>query len=224
MDFEIIYLFFFFKQKTAYDMRISDWSSDVCSSDLARDPRLEPANVRVVVLQRVVGEADAAAAIRFDQRGRGALAEAEFDQRRNLRGRASLAVLADRGNGRLHARLLGLQPRDLVGDLLAGLGVLAADPGGADAGGLAAQFVRALALRDRPAHRGLRAGDGAAVPALAVVPDQDRLAERNAADFFAQVRAAVGLVRSEEHTSELQSLMRISYAVLCLKNKTRTRK
>src|SRR3546814_8497052 len=31
--------FFFFKQKTAYEMRISDWSSDVCSSDLdARQP------------------------------------------------------------------------------------------------------------------------------------------------------------------------------------------
>src|SRR3546814_4108495 len=29
--------FFFFKQKTAYEMRISDWSSDVCSSDLAGD-------------------------------------------------------------------------------------------------------------------------------------------------------------------------------------------
>src|SRR3546814_6365188 len=29
--------FFFFKQKTAYELRISDWSSDVCSSDL--DPR-----------------------------------------------------------------------------------------------------------------------------------------------------------------------------------------
>src|SRR3546814_11456697 len=29
-----ILLFFFFKQKTAYEMRISDWSSDVCSSDL----------------------------------------------------------------------------------------------------------------------------------------------------------------------------------------------
>src|SRR3546814_5258030 len=27
-------VFFFFKQKTAYEMRISDWSSDVCSSDL----------------------------------------------------------------------------------------------------------------------------------------------------------------------------------------------
>src|SRR3546814_944480 len=32
-------LFFFFKQKTAYEMRISDWSSDVCSSDLEGDLR-----------------------------------------------------------------------------------------------------------------------------------------------------------------------------------------
>src|SRR3546814_17220233 len=30
----VFYSFFFFKQKTAYEMRISDWSSDVCSSDL----------------------------------------------------------------------------------------------------------------------------------------------------------------------------------------------
>src|SRR3546814_10619422 len=30
-----MYTFFLFKQKTAYEMRISDWSSDVCSSDLA---------------------------------------------------------------------------------------------------------------------------------------------------------------------------------------------
>src|SRR3546814_1219552 len=42
------YLFFFFRQKTAYEMRISDWSSDVCSSDLVRGdvlflPRLERA-------------------------------------------------------------------------------------------------------------------------------------------------------------------------------------
>src|SRR3546814_13669667 len=29
-----LYVVFFFKQKTAYEMRISDWSSDVCSSDL----------------------------------------------------------------------------------------------------------------------------------------------------------------------------------------------
>src|SRR3546814_6349868 len=31
------FLFFFFKQKTAYELRISDWSSDVCSSDLGED-------------------------------------------------------------------------------------------------------------------------------------------------------------------------------------------
>src|SRR3546814_4678825 len=30
----LCFFFFFFKQKTAYEMRISDWSSDVCSSDL----------------------------------------------------------------------------------------------------------------------------------------------------------------------------------------------
>src|SRR3546814_8194770 len=35
--FVCVYFFFFFKQKTAYEMRISDWSSDVCSSDLGRN-------------------------------------------------------------------------------------------------------------------------------------------------------------------------------------------
>src|SRR3546814_5370452 len=34
------YDFFFFKQKTAYDMRISDWSSDLCSSDLLGRQRM----------------------------------------------------------------------------------------------------------------------------------------------------------------------------------------
>src|SRR3546814_5382103 len=37
-----------------------------------------------------------------------------------------------------------------------------------------------------------------------------------------QKRPAAGCVRSEEHTSELQSLMRISYAVFCLKKKNNT--
>src|SRR3546814_5547959 len=35
-------IFFFFKQKTAYEMRISDWSSDVCSSDLIADLVVQP--------------------------------------------------------------------------------------------------------------------------------------------------------------------------------------
>src|SRR3546814_2472570 len=62
-----VYLFFF-KQKTAYEMRISDWSSDVCSSDLrpigggkllqvlARQPaRQRPGGLAVAVARRRVG-------------------------------------------------------------------------------------------------------------------------------------------------------------------------
>src|SRR3546814_4395271 len=54
-------LFFFFKQKTAYEMRISDWSSDVCSSDLRplpRGPRAAPGNF-------MQGAGDAVASYRF---------------------------------------------------------------------------------------------------------------------------------------------------------------
>src|SRR3546814_2419198 len=43
---------FFFKQKTAYEMRISDWSSDVCSSDLSRES-VEDAHVEQSVGARV---------------------------------------------------------------------------------------------------------------------------------------------------------------------------
>src|SRR3546814_5129184 len=52
--------FFFFKQKTAYEMRISDWSSDVCSSDLVlalgQGEFLDQAHVGV--LQRFGGGGD----------------------------------------------------------------------------------------------------------------------------------------------------------------------
>src|SRR3546814_7847227 len=41
------YVFFFFKQKTAYEMRISDWSSDVCSSDLDQLELVVRANTHV---------------------------------------------------------------------------------------------------------------------------------------------------------------------------------
>src|SRR3546814_9435476 len=42
-----MFCFFFFKQKTAYEMRISDWSSDVCSSDLG-----DPADRRMTIMGR----------------------------------------------------------------------------------------------------------------------------------------------------------------------------
>src|SRR3546814_1215634 len=41
--YSVCVFFFFFKQKTAYEMRISDWSSDVCSSDLPEAPAAGPA-------------------------------------------------------------------------------------------------------------------------------------------------------------------------------------
>src|SRR3546814_1285436 len=40
--------FFFFKQKTAYEMRISDWSSDVCSSDLLDHP---PSSQQILLVE-----------------------------------------------------------------------------------------------------------------------------------------------------------------------------
>src|SRR3546814_6471020 len=47
-----VMVFFFFKQKTAYEMRISDWSSDVCSSDLERPRHL--ADRRLLLGEREV--------------------------------------------------------------------------------------------------------------------------------------------------------------------------
>src|SRR3546814_4406605 len=50
------FCFFFFKQKTAYEMRISDWSSDVCSSDLnAADQRGILSRPQAALLQMVYG-------------------------------------------------------------------------------------------------------------------------------------------------------------------------
>src|SRR3546814_1976458 len=69
--------FFFFKQKTAYEMRISDWSSDVCSSDLrhARGSRMVHA---ALPAQR-----------------------ARHRARDTCRGRSTTTFRSDRGAGRL---------------------------------------------------------------------------------------------------------------------------
>src|SRR3546814_6374515 len=69
-------IFFFFQPKTAYDMRISDWSSDVCSSDLHRDLRAHEPEVERAL--------------------EGAMAEHEFfvQDRGALRGRPGQGVQA----------------------------------------------------------------------------------------------------------------------------------
>src|SRR3546814_3573336 len=126
-------MFFVFKQKTAYEMRISDWSSDVCSSDLVE--RTTPA---------LGFDHDMAVAI-------------------------TAAVVALAAGGALG---LGGGEQQEVRHVLA--------PGLAG-GGLADEVGPAQCRQDRDDHLvlGLR------------------------------------LVRSEAHTSEIQSLMRISYAVFC---------
>src|SRR3546814_9624657 len=125
--------FLFFKQKTAYEMRISDWSSDVCSSDLQ------------AVLARIARE-DVAETRRDDA------ADTEVGERphRMFARRAAAEIAIGDQNPRIATG------RPVEDEILA----------------FASLFVEAQ---------------------------------------FAK--------RSEEHTSELQSLMRISYAVFCLKKK-----
>src|SRR3546814_5105699 len=67
----LVFLFFFFKQKTAYEVRISDWSSDVSSSDL---PRRLPAESGLLIARVAAGREPHAAegeAARLDPPGVG---------------------------------------------------------------------------------------------------------------------------------------------------------
>src|SRR3546814_2999290 len=125
---------FFFKQKTAYELRISDWSSDVCSSDLrdlhkrARQARLVNRNLR-------------------------------YAARRDDRGQRASGARDHSGKKGKHIRRQGLH----------------------------------IVKHKHRSHAVCQGQCG-----------KQRLARWR---------------RSEEHTSELPSLMRISYAVLCLKKK-----
>src|SRR3546814_6298170 len=106
-------------------------------------------------------------------------------------------------------------PRQVVG-----IGGTDADPGlhylGLAEGGVKrvgrVQKLHHRARRDRPGRSGLDHGRPDHVEAVSARHDVDRNAWVEQSD----------LARSEEHTSDLQSLMRISYAVFCLKKKNTT--
>src|SRR3546814_4626659 len=132
-----MFVFFFVKQKTAYELRISDWSSDVCSSDLV-------ALLRNVFLACAAGHS----ALRFSSRR--PLVQPAVDATRPFPG----------GHRRLR------------------------------------QFHRLF----RVLHRRCADRSGGSSGR-----DRDKFLDHPE--------------RSEEHTSELQSLMRISYAAFCLKKK-----
>src|SRR3546814_15042590 len=88
----VVLFFFFFKQKTAYEMRISDWSSDVCSSDLdvsAKTKQGIDTLLEALLLQAEVLELTA----NPDRTAEGVVIEAKVE-----RGRGSVAtVLVQRG-------------------------------------------------------------------------------------------------------------------------------
>src|SRR3546814_5498177 len=136
-------------------MRISDWSSDLCSSDLSPTP---------------------------PRKGEGL---------RELRRLAQLRELLQHH--------LALQPRQMVDEENAfQMVVLVLD-----------------ARRHQPGHALLM------MLAVLVLPvDGDLGGARHLGILFGDRQAALLIDRSEEHTSELQSLMRISYAVFCLNKKT----
>src|SRR3546814_3225611 len=142
----------FFKQKTAYEMRISDWSSDVCSSDLRS---IRPCTY--------------------------------WSNRRSTSGSKSLA---------LALRLPLMSCLRFVDDA-----------------NLAGGAERTRYGRGRPAC--LRSF----APSLRGTPVVQRLASRKRHDRAPSPPHRPP--RSEEHTSELQSLMRNSYADFCLQKKTK---
>src|SRR3546814_11865332 len=98
-----IVVFFFFKQKTAYEMRISDWSSDVCSSDLVegdsvlleRHHRRRHRNPALLLDLHPVGTRAPVRAARLDLAGKMDRA-ARDEQLLGQRGLARIGVGTDR--------------------------------------------------------------------------------------------------------------------------------
>src|SRR3546814_13812353 len=119
--------FFFFKQKTAYEMRISDWSSDVCSSDLDGD-RSADADLRLQLYAAAMGfdelagerKAEAQRPLLATARGDGALESVEHPVA--IGGRDAPAIVGD-GDFRLHRISVGLQKNSTAAPVI-GAGLL----------------------------------------------------------------------------------------------------
>src|SRR3546814_12172217 len=103
-------MFFFFKQKKAYVMRISDWSSDVCSSDLVVEDRIIFAISLLDLVERL-GDQEGADAIAGHE-GKAGLEEVEPPERRKLVQHHQELVLAVAVSDAFE--LLGQHAADLV--------------------------------------------------------------------------------------------------------------
>src|SRR3546814_675555 len=205
---DLFFFFFFFKQKTAYEMRISDWSSDVCSSDLRSAPAGASERARRRPVRRL--------------------------PRRSMRPRSQSCARP------AHRPLRGRENRPPVRQGRAGSDGYG--PRFRSRRDAALRMTGPTARKDRRRrHFGAFAGNSrkeepeerfqrAPIRRLAELTDVEDIhvvivlmLARHDPDkgIGAGSRAHVDRPgrRSEEHTSELQSLMRISYAVFCLKKK-----
>src|SRR3546814_5709186 len=154
---------FLFKQKTAYDLRISDWSSDVCSSDRNTD-KAPSYGAAITELKR----------------------EGKLDRETAHRQVKYLNNVIEADHGKL--KILTKPVR-----------------------GFKSIPTAYATIKGFEVMRALRKGQARPWCLQPGIRGEVRLVER-----------AFGIgPRSEEHTSELQSLMRISYAVFCLKKKNK---
>src|SRR3546814_17067790 len=104
------FLFFFFKQKTAYEMRISDWSSDVCSSDLDGDRGIAVVTAKVQQVDAVQFPQGAGQAIGVVDRGEAVHLDQREQARQHLVGGMQRGM-QDRGVGVAGEGVVGAQAR-----------------------------------------------------------------------------------------------------------------
>src|SRR3546814_2439223 len=211
----VIVFFFFFKQKTAYDMRISDWSSDVCSSDLNGYRSLHttvigPENKRIEIQIRTqemhdISELGVAAHWQYKHNGKEA-PEAEARQYRWLRELLEILEQASDPEEFLeHTKLNMFQDQVFCfspkGDLIA----LPRDATVVD-------FAYAVHSDIGDTAVGAKV-NGRVVPLRTTLRNGDQV-EILRSKVPAPNPTWLNFVkRSEEHPSELKPLMRIAFAV-----------
>src|SRR3546814_3847233 len=208
------FLIFFFKQKTAYEMRISDWSSDVCSSDLleivpAADLRDEVARARFVDAVQAVAPQVSGVPVTIVEAGRAVVIA--FAQAMLLAFVAIVVLLLVVLRSPLDT-LLVLAPLVLAALLTVAVGAVS---------GLPFNFANVIVLPlllglgvDSGIHYVLRAREQAGGAVASPVNSTPRAILLSALTTIASFGAPSlsphpGTARSEEHTSELQSLMRL---------------
>src|SRR3546814_7460670 len=185
---------FCFKQKTAYEMRISDWSADVCSSDL-RERQRAIAGVPARAIEKQI-----LAGLKSEHRQRGKVVAPRFAAEQDREMRLHAPELARHGQRR-HDVVAQFRPR-VGADAQIAVGLVVED-------GVAGHQIASL-------KRGGGRGAGSQRIQIITIGGQRRGERPRALAGVGEQTGRTFAGRSEEHTSELQSLMRNSYAVFCL--------